>query len=137
MFRISIFAIAVSISALAAQADESTILLGKSNYAALCANCHGEDAKGKGPVAELYKLDLPDLTKLSASSGGTFPYSHVFENIIVGMDSPAHGTAMMPIWGDFFMADALEDRGVNRSDAIYIAAGRAQSIAYYLETLQE
>lgn len=112
-------------------------MLGKSNYAALCANCHGDDAKGQGPVADLYKIELPDLTKLSEGAGGRFPFSDVYENIILGMDSPAHGMAMMPIWGDFFMADALQDRGVSNSDAIYMAAGRALTVAYFLESIQE
>ena len=138
MFKRSILAMAaMSLSAIPAQADESAILLGKSNYTTLCATCHGEDAKGEGPTASLYKMKLPDLTALSENSGGQFPFSDVYENIILGMDSPAHGTAMMPIWGDFFMADALKDRGVIPSDALYMAAGRAMSLAYYLETLQE
>ena len=53
------------------------------------------------------------------------------------MEAPGHGTSAMPVWGDEFMADALEDRGVSKNDAINIAAGRALSLAYYLETIQE
>ena len=124
------------LSTVAAQADDSAIVVGKSTYGALCANCHGAEGKG-GEMAELYKIDIPDLTKLSERAGGKYPFAFVYENIILGMDLPAHGTAMMPIWGDYFMANALEDRGVNKSDAIFIAAGRALSVAYYLETIKE
>ena len=128
---------AMALSVSAAQAEDSAVILGKSTYAALCANCHGDDAKGGGQVAELYKVDLPDLTTLTQRAGGQFPFSSVYESIIEGMDSPAHGTALMPIWGDYFVAEALEDRGVNKSDAMDMAAGRALSVAYYIESIQE
>ena len=48
------------------------------------------------------------------------------------MDKPGHGDSEMPIWGDYFMADALENRGVHMSDAVEIATGRVLSLVYYL-----
>ena len=53
------------------------------------------------------------------------------------MEKRGHGGATMPIWGDFFISDALVDRGVTETDALYIAAGRALSVVYYLESIQE
>ncbi|MFD1193479.1 c-type cytochrome [Seohaeicola saemankumensis] len=128
---------AIGISAGAAQADESALVLGRSAYGALCTVCHGDDAKGTGSVAELFAVKPPDLTTLTKRAGGEFPFSDVYQVIMLGMDAPGHGTSEMPIWGDYFMTDALEDRGVNKTDAMYIAAGRALSVTYYLESLQQ
>ncbi len=130
-------ATAIILSACAAQAEDSAITLGKSTYVRLCAVCHGDDAKGGGTVAELFQVKPKDLTKLSKRADGKFPFSDVYEVIVLGMEAPGHGPSTMPIWGDDFMADALEDRGVSKSDAILMAAGRALSLAYYLETIQE
>ena len=134
--RSALAAAIMALSPLAGQADESVIVLGKSAYGALCAVCHGDDAKGGGEVAELFEVKPPDLTGLAERAGGDYPFSEVYEILVVGMQAPGHGSEM-PIWGDYFMADALEDRGVTRSDAVSIAAGRALALTYYLETLQE
>lgn len=135
--KTSILAAILSVSAFAVQAQDSAIILGKSSYGALCAVCHGDDAKGGGQVAELFEVKPPNLTKLSERAGGAFPFSDVYQMIVLGMEAPGHGTSEMPIWGDYFMADALEDRGVGKSDAVTIAAGRALSLTYYLESIQE
>jgi mono/diheme cytochrome c family protein len=121
----------------AGHADDSAIVLGKSIYGSLCAVCHGPDAKGGGQVGELFEIKPPDLTTLAAQNDGQFPFSDAYEVVILGMEAPGHGSSEMPIWGDYFMADALTDRGVNKSDAMTIAAGRALSVVYYLESIQE
>jgi mono/diheme cytochrome c family protein len=135
-FKGAIAAALTALAPVAVHAQESAITIGKSAYGALCAVCHGEDAKGGGEVAELFEVKPPDLTKLAEREGGRYPFSRVYEILVVGMQAPGHGSEM-PIWGDYFMADALEDRGVSRSDAVAIAAGRALSLTHYLETLQE
>ena len=132
--------VAVGLSAFCANADpmkDSALIIGKSTYLSLCAGCHGEDAKTGGTVGELLTVQPPDLTKISERSGGNFPFSSVYEVIIWGMKAPGHGPSEMPIWGDYFMSDALEDRGVSKSDATSIVVGRALSLAYYLESIQE
>ena len=121
----------------AAQAQDSVIILGKSSFGARCALCHGEDGKGGGEIAELFKVPPADLTKLSERAGGAFPFARVYGIIVDGMDEAGHGESQMPIWGDYFIADALEDRGVKMSDAVEIATGRALSLTYYLESIQE
>lgn len=136
-FHKTIVTAVLAMSAFGAQADDSAITLGKSAYAALCATCHGDDATGGGEVGELFRVKPPNLTKLSERAGGKFPFSEVYSVIVSGIETPGHGPSDMPIWGDYFMADAVEDRGANKPDAIYIAAGRALSLAYYLESVQE
>lgn len=136
-FQTTLATAVIMLSACAAQAQDSAIILGKSTYAKTCAVCHGEDGKGDGSVAELFQVKPKDLTQLSKRADGKFPFSDVYRVIVLGMEAPGHGTSAMPVWGDEFMADALEDRGVSKNDAINIAAGRALSLAYYLETIQE
>jgi len=41
-------------------------------YKAYCAVCHGEDAKGNGPMTKSLKSLPPDLTRLFARNGGVF-----------------------------------------------------------------
>ena len=47
-------------------------LQGASLYRAYCAVCHGEDAKGNGPMTKSLKSLPPDLTRLFARNGGVF-----------------------------------------------------------------
>ena len=130
-------AAAVVFSAVAVQAQESALVLGKSSYGALCAVCHGEAGKGDGEVAALFKMPPPNLTKLAEEAGGRFPFVEVYSVIVSGMEERGHGEAEMPIWGDYFISDAQEDRGVMPGDAVAIAAGRVMSVAIYLESIQE
>jgi len=120
-----------------AQAEDSALVLGKLGYETNCAVCHGADAKGGGSVGELFEVKPSDLTLLAKANGGHFPFAEVYHNIVEGMAERGHGNSEMPIWGDYFMADAFEDRGVNAADAMFMAAGRALALAYYLESVQE
>lgn len=120
-----------------AYADNSPIILGESTYKARCAVCHGENADGKGTASGLFAVTPPDLTQLSERAGGAFPFSDVYRIVQGGAPEAAHGESSMPIWGEYFMADALQDRGVSQSDAIDIAVGRTLSLVYYLESIQQ
>lgn len=126
----------VALAAGAAQAQDSAIILGKSTFGARCALCHGEDGKGGGEIAGLFRVPPADLTKMAERNDGTFPFARVYSIIVDGMDQAGHGDSKMPIWGDYFIADALEDRGVKMSDAVDIATGRVLSLTYYLESIQ-
>jgi mono/diheme cytochrome c family protein len=126
----------VALAAGAAQAQDSVIILGKSTFGARCALCHGEDGKGGGEIAELFRVPPADLTKLAERDDGAFPFARVYSIIVDGMDEAGHGDSKMPIWGDYFIADALEDRGIKMSDAVEIATGRVLSLTYYLESIQ-
>lgn len=129
--------LAILLAAGAANAQDSAVIIGKSSFGARCAICHGEDAKGGGEIAELFRVQPPDLTKLAQNNDGQFPFAEVYSTIVDGMQAPGHGDSEMPVWGDYFIADALEDRGVRMSDAVEIATGRVLSLVYYLESIQE
>jgi len=67
-----------------------------------CAQCHGMDATGDGPVASALKKKPANLTLLSANNGGVFPEEEVRDFINGTKTSAAHGSREMPIWGDAF-----------------------------------
>ncbi|MGP6087502.1 c-type cytochrome [Antarctobacter jejuensis] len=119
------------------QAQENEVVLGKTAFGALCAVCHGEDGKGGGEIAELFKIPPADLTKLSENEGGQFPFVRVYNTLARGMGKAGHGEAEMPVWGDYFVADSLADRGVKPGDAIAIASGRILAVTMFLSTIQE
>jgi mono/diheme cytochrome c family protein len=127
----------IVIGASAVQAQDSEVVLGKSTYGALCAVCHGDNGKGDGEISELFKIPPADLTKLAAAEEGEFPFVRVYNTLSRGMGKAGHGDSEMPVWGDYFVADSLQDRGVGREDAIAIASGRILAVTMFLESIQE
>ena len=96
-----------------------------NNY---CAACHGTDAKGTGPLANLLKSKPADLTLIAKRNGGVFPAAAV-RKMIAGDDAVAsHGPRTMPIWGPIFR-DIQADQ---------VPAGvRLDNLVKYLETIQQ
>lgn len=84
----------------AAAAEEVDI--GKSEFKSSCASCHGIDAKGKGPIADLLKTPPPDLTALARNNNGVFPTNAVYETLYGSKKIAAHGSSEMPVWGERF-----------------------------------
>ncbi len=117
-----------------AQAPEQPVApsgSGAQLYQSLCANCHGAQAHGDGPIAPLIKTGVPDLTKLSQRHGGTFPDDHVRRTIDGRFDRPAHGARDMPVWGWrlYGAIDPTDTAGRERTDAaIERLVGYLQSI---------
>jgi mono/diheme cytochrome c family protein len=87
-------------TALAATPDTEAASYGRVTYGRYCRNCHGPQARGDGPVAELLTVRTPDLTQISARNNGSFPAERVTETIDGRRNVLAHGTSEMPIWGD-------------------------------------
>lgn len=74
-------------------------LSGVELYERLCSSCHGDMARGDGPVAPLLKTGVPDLTLLAHRDGGEFPTEDVRRAIDGRWDRSAHGSRRMPVWG--------------------------------------
>ncbi|HXQ63250.1 MAG TPA: c-type cytochrome [Steroidobacteraceae bacterium] len=68
-------------------------------YQRFCASCHGRMLAGDGPVAQTLAVAVPDLTRIAARHGGTFPDNWVYR-VIDGREAVlAHGPRDMPVWG--------------------------------------
>ena len=88
---------------------------GAYEFYRLCAVCHGEEARGDGPMSSMLKTPPPDLTVLAKNNGGNFPFLRVLA-MIDGRDMvEVHGNREMPVWGqlltkdyDQFVARAIE-----------------------------
>lgn len=103
-----------------------------------CAACHGTDGKGGGPVADILKIQPPDLTRIAERNGGIFSEDAVFETI-AGSNMPlSHGTREMPIWGNLFIGETL-DRSVSveeAQEAVAEATERIKRLVKYLHAIQ-
>jgi len=78
------------------------ITSGKLQFRQYCAQCHGMDATGDGPVAPALKKKPANLTLLSKNNGGVFPEDEVRDFINGTKTAESHGTREMPIWGYAF-----------------------------------
>ena len=107
---------------LAATDREKTIERGKTAFLIFCSNCHGQDATGNGPIAQLLTVPASDLTNIKQKGMEEFPYAEVRSAIDGRKDVKPHGYKQMPIWGDAF--------GGKRAIVI-------NELILYLETLQK
>ena len=115
------------------------VKMGALDYKNFCAVCHGQDARGNGPVAVELKTAPPSLRKLAARRHGVFDVNEIAK-IINGRDMPrAHGTPEMPIWGSLFrfVAEASGILTSDIEDSEKDAQKHIVAIAKYLKTIQE
>jgi mono/diheme cytochrome c family protein len=105
---------------------------GKAMFERYCSSCHGTDAKGDGPLANLLTTRPADLTQLAKQNGGTFPGVKVMRAIDGRDEVRAHGTSDMPVWGERFKAESPAVH--TRETAV---RGRAQEIVQYIQSIQE
>lgn len=119
-------------------ANAQGIEIGKAEYNNSCAVCHGANAKGGGPLAEMLKQKVADLTVLSKNNGGVFPFNRVY-NIIDGRNMVSgHGTRDMPAWGQIFNEKAPQMTGPfgTRGDYRSYVRGRILALIGYIDSLQ-
>lgn len=80
--------------------------LGRAEYAAQCAQCHGPQGRGDGPQAREMKLPVPDLGTLAQRAGDRFPAERV-RRVIDGRDDiKGHAGRQMPLWGQRYRRHA-------------------------------
>ena len=103
-------------------------MTGRDLFQFYCATCHGQDARGSGPVAAALKTPPADLTTITRRRGGRFPRAEMLGFIADGpVTIPAHGSTPMPIWGPIF-------RALDPSDTR--ARMRIDNLVSYLESIQ-
>ncbi len=105
---------------------------GKLMYQNYCIVCHGADGKGDGPAAVALKDQPTDLTMLAKNNGGKFPDDRVYTVLQFGVETPAHGTKDMPIWGP-----ALRSLAKGSSAADMQEHQRIANLTMYLKSLQQ
>lgn len=109
------------------------------DFRANCSACHGWNGSGDGPIGELLIVKPPDLRLLAHRNGGDFPATRVLRTL-EGNDIPrAHGTSRMPVWGDWFAAEAIADslkEGAPQPPPD-IVEKRIERLVDYLRSIQE
>jgi mono/diheme cytochrome c family protein len=95
-----------------------------------CASCHGMRADGDGPLADIIRGSIPNLTTLAVRNGGEFPADRVAGYIDGRSLPPIHGSRTMPVWGAVF--DATAELVVDAESA----GPRVADIVEYLRGLQ-
>jgi len=102
---------------------------GKQMYTSYCAPCHGTDGRGSGPAASALRTQPTDLTMLAKNNRGKFPDTHVIVVLQFGSETPAHGSATMPVWGPIL-------GNMNRTN-FQDKQLRISNLTHYLEKIQE
>jgi len=109
---------------------------GKREYDSNCASCHGEKGKGDGPVKPFLTKSPPDLTTLSKSNNGVFPFQRVIEVIDGRKTVAAHGSRDMPVWGADYLAKAKADYTDVPYDPEAYVRTRISALIDYIHRLQ-
>ncbi|MBI3424452.1 MAG: c-type cytochrome [Acidobacteria bacterium] len=110
----------------AARKKSGSAVEGQKLFMKYCASCHGQDAKGHGPVAPSLKKQPADLTHI-ALEDGKFPSYRVEQTIAGEQMTDVHGTREMPVWGSILRRKGGE--GLMKLE-IY-------NLTRYLETIQQ
>jgi mono/diheme cytochrome c family protein len=111
--------------------NETAIRAGASLYQTSCAGCHGANATGNGPITPVIGVQPPDLTRIAARRGGTFPELDVWRIIDGQADLSAHGPRHMPVWGYEFFGDDPDDEVAHRQ-----AEQKVDGLVSYLRSIQ-
>lgn len=134
LFRLALVTVATCVSGFTLAADKVDI--GKQEYEASCANCHGVKGEGNGPYSQYLKSPAPNLTVLSKNNGGVFPFAHVYDTIDGRPLINSHGRDM-PIWGDRYSTDAAKRFWDYQADSESFVRGRILALVDYINRLQQ
>ncbi len=110
--------------------------LGKQEFDANCATCHGSSGKGDGAFSDMLLVTIPDLTTLSARNGGKFPVDRIYGVIDGRAELRAHGLRQMPVWGNYYTMMPLHETDDYPYDAEAFVRSRIVALTDYLNRLQ-
>jgi len=103
-------------------------LSGEDLYRRFCASCHGIEGRGDGPVAASLRVEVPDLTRVARSTAARDRIVRIIDGRhIIG----AHGSRLMPVWGEDLTRLEIGNPDAERSAQVII--GR---LADYVRGLQ-
>ena len=126
--------LATGVNAASAQ-DTSLQRTGAMEYRISCAACHGEDARGAGPLASVLKVRPTDLTQLSKNNQGSFPFLKLVQIIDGRTQVSGHGTREMPSFGGRYQEQIGQAYGPYGTETFIRA--RILELVYYLNTIQK
>jgi len=109
-------------------------IVGKKDFISYCGSCHGTDGKGDGPIVDYIKRKPLDLTQLTKSNNGHFPFERIWGVFDGSYTFAEHGTSEMPIWGYRFVQEGQHN---NETDISTKARAKALNIILYLQVIQE
>jgi mono/diheme cytochrome c family protein len=125
---------AALLAASAVRAQERGADIGRAEYLASCAVCHGVGGKGDGPLAAQLKKSVPDLSVIQKNNGGVFPFDRIYD-VIDGREAVlAHGPRDMPVWGRIFGMRAREQSGGSATESF--TRGEILALVGYIYSLQ-
>ncbi len=102
---------------------------GAEFFRTYCTACHGDSARGDGPLAASMRRKPANLTEIARRNGGQFPSDLVFRTIDGSQPVRGHGGPDMPAWGEALM----RSREAGDADSV---KKMIQSLVDYLESLQ-
>lgn len=106
---------------------------GKALFMKNCAVCHGENAKGEGPMARSMVKAPKDLTLISVRHGDKFPKAKIM-SIIDGYAKAELTAPGMPEFGDLLKGDNVP---FDSGDGVQVPTPRKLvALLEYIETLQ-
>ena len=109
--------------------------LGRADFRTYCAACHGVSGIGDGTVGEFMNITPADLTRLSWKNAGLFPRQRLIDVIDGRAEVRVHGLRDMPVWGDWFNAEAVSP-DMTPEAREEVVRMRIDSLVNYIETLQ-
>ena len=112
--------------------EQEVTVDGRQAFLENCAGCHGDDARGAGPIGRDLAKVPPDLTGLAARNGGSFPRDDVMSTID-GFRRNSHFSADMPEFGagDMGPTTIVETDGLGTPVPVQLLA-----LTDYLQSLQ-
>jgi len=122
--------IALLIPPVAVDGQTEGVGRGEQLYRVHCLNCHGPQARGDGPMAQVLKKKPPDLTLIAARHDGEFPREQVHQAIDGRVRVRGHGLREMPVWGLSFQVRGLD------GDQEREVQERLRALVSYLESIQ-
>ena len=128
-------AIGMAVATAAADEAKHGIDLGRQEYQASCAQCHGGSGRGEGPRAEMLGSVIPDRTSFAERHGGVDPAQRAWLTID-GRSLPegVQRHREMPVWGQEYRNAALANPEF-RSPESFVGE-RVGALVDYVATLQ-
>ncbi|MBI1416371.1 MAG: c-type cytochrome [Limimaricola sp.] len=116
------------------QQGQDSVASGRAMFMENCAACHGDDAKGDGPLAASLAKAPANLTTLAARHGGTFPRDYVMSTID-GYRRGQHFSAAMPQFGEGDLGPIVMVGNANGTTTPTPA--KLLALADYLQSIQQ